>query len=98
SPGGSDAPRSSPACAQCHLPAAVRASPPLLALDPAHWLALIEQHRISLWNSVTALFGMLLEHAESERRELPSSLRVSMLYGDLIALTLPERACALQPT
>ncbi|KPY82891.1 Amino acid adenylation [Pseudomonas syringae pv. tagetis] len=78
--------------------AAVVMLDPQQALDPAHWLALIEQHRISLWNSVPALFGMLLEHAESERRALPSSLRVAMLSGDWIALTLPERAWALQPT
>ncbi len=67
------------------------------ALDPAHWMTLIREHRISLWNSVPALFGMLLEYVESERGELPASLRVAMLSGDWIPLTLPERAWALQP-
>ncbi|WP_122358917.1 non-ribosomal peptide synthetase [Pseudomonas ficuserectae] len=78
--------------------AAVVLLEPQQALDPAHWLALIERHQVSLWNSVPALFGMLLEYAEGERSALPSSLRVAMLSGDWIPLTLPERAWALQPT
>ncbi|MFI3044765.1 amino acid adenylation domain-containing protein [Pseudomonas coronafaciens] len=77
--------------------AAVVMLEPQLALDPAHWLSLIERHRISLWNSVPALFGMLLEYVEGEQGALPSSLRVAMLSGDWIPLTLPERAWALQP-
>ncbi|RMM89311.1 Non-ribosomal peptide synthetase [Pseudomonas savastanoi pv. glycinea] len=78
--------------------AAVVLLEPQQALDPAHWLALIERHQVSLWNSVPALFSMLLEYAEGERSALPSSLRVAMLSGDWIPLTLPERAWALQPT
>ncbi|WP_323158432.1 non-ribosomal peptide synthetase [Pseudomonas viridiflava] len=77
--------------------AAVVLLDPQQALDPAHWMTLIREHRISLWNSVPALFGMLLEYVESERGELPASLRVAMLSGDWIPLTLPERAWALQP-
>ncbi|MBV4477559.1 non-ribosomal peptide synthetase [Pseudomonas botevensis] len=77
--------------------AAVVILEPQLALDPAHWLALIERHRISLWNSVPALLGMLLEYVEGEGGALPACLRVAMLSGDWIPLTLPERAWALQP-
>ncbi|WP_246771741.1 amino acid adenylation domain-containing protein, partial [Pseudomonas syringae] len=77
--------------------AAVVLLEPQQALDPAHWLTLIERHQVSLWNSVPALFGMLLEYVQSERNALPSCLRVAMLSGDWIPLTLPERAWALQP-
>ncbi|MCF5706401.1 amino acid adenylation domain-containing protein [Pseudomonas syringae] len=77
--------------------AAVVLLDPQQSLDPAHWMALIREHRVSLWNSVPALFGMLLEYVESEGGALPSSLRVAMLSGDWIPLTLPERAWALQP-
>ncbi|EGH17668.1 non-ribosomal peptide synthetase, partial [Pseudomonas savastanoi pv. glycinea str. race 4] len=62
--------------------AAVVLLEPQQALDPAHWLALIERHQVSLWNSVPALFSMLLEYAEGERSALPSSLRVAMLSGE----------------
>ncbi|KPX24577.1 Amino acid adenylation, partial [Pseudomonas amygdali pv. eriobotryae] len=58
--------------------AAVVLLEPQQALDPAHWLGLIERHQVSLWNSVPALFGMLLEYAEGERSALPSSLRVAI--------------------
>jgi len=77
--------------------AAVVLLEPQLSLDPAHWLALIERHRVSLWNSVPALLGMLVEYVEGEGGALPVSLRVAMLSGDCIPLTLPERAWALQP-
>ncbi|MEE4678039.1 amino acid adenylation domain-containing protein [Pseudomonas alliivorans] len=77
--------------------AAVVVLDPQQALDPAHWMMLIREHRVSLWNSVPALFGMLLEYVESERGALPASLRVAMLSGDWIPLTLPERAWALWP-
>ncbi|WP_024698598.1 non-ribosomal peptide synthetase [Pseudomonas avellanae] len=78
--------------------AAVVMLEPQQALDPVHWLALIERHRVSLWNSVPALFGMLLESVEGQQGGLPSSLRVAMLSGDWIPLTLPERTWALLPT
>ena len=77
--------------------AAVVILDPQLTLDPAHWLALIERHQVSLWNSVPALLGMLVEYVEGEDGALPASLRVAMLSGDWIPLTLPERAWALQP-
>ena len=77
--------------------AAVVILEPQLTLDPAHWRALIERHRVSLWNSVPALLGMLVEYVEGEGGALPASLRVAMLSGDWIPLTLPERAWTLQP-
>ncbi|MCL5225673.1 non-ribosomal peptide synthetase [Pseudomonas nunensis] len=78
--------------------AAVVVLEPQLALDPAHWRDLIERHQVSLWNSVPALLGMLLEYFEGEGGTLPASLRVAMLSGDWIPLTLPQRLWALQPT
>ncbi len=77
--------------------AAVVILDPQLTLDPAHWLELIKRHHVSLWNSVPALLGMLVEYVEGEGGALPASLRVAMLSGDWIPLTLPERTWALQP-
>ncbi|MEE1886407.1 non-ribosomal peptide synthetase [Pseudomonas carassii] len=77
--------------------AAVVMLEPQLSLDPAHWTALVEQHRVSLWNSVPALLGMLVEYLEGEGRAMPASLRLAMLSGDWIPLALPERARVLRP-
>jgi len=78
--------------------AAVVILEPQLALDPAHWNALIERHQVSLWNSVPALLGMLLEYVEGEGGTLPASVRVAMLSGDWIPLTLPQRLWTAQPS
>ncbi|MET0136199.1 MAG: amino acid adenylation domain-containing protein [Kibdelosporangium sp.] len=70
--------------------AAVVVLSPQPARDPAHWLDLMRTHRVTVWNSVPALLVMLVDHAENGH-ELPSSLRLAMLSGDWIPLTLPDR-------
>ncbi|SCL70623.1 non-ribosomal peptide synthetase [Micromonospora peucetia] len=70
--------------------AAVVTLDPELARDPAHWWDLARTHRVSVWNSVPALAGLLLDHADAGR-PLPPSLRLAMLSGDWIPLTLPGR-------
>ncbi|MDK2126024.1 non-ribosomal peptide synthetase [Parachitinimonas caeni] len=77
--------------------AAVVLLTPELARDPAHWLALMTTHQVSLWNSVPALLGLLVEYAEGHHLPLPSSLRLAMLSGDWIPLSLPPRFSALLP-
>ncbi|MBX8496839.1 non-ribosomal peptide synthetase [Pseudomonas cichorii] len=59
--------------------------------DPALWCDLIVKHRITLWNSVPALFDMLLTYSEGFELNSPAHLRVVMLSGDWIGLDLPER-------
>ncbi|MFA1029137.1 bactin non-ribosomal peptide synthetase [Pseudomonas syringae pv. helianthi] len=59
--------------------------------DPALWCRLIDQHRITLWNSVPALLDMLLTYSEGFDLHSPASLRLVMLSGDWIGLDLPER-------
>ncbi|MES2936895.1 MAG: amino acid adenylation domain-containing protein [Pseudomonadota bacterium] len=77
--------------------AAVVMLDPDAALDPAQWHALVETHRVSIWNSVPALLGMLAEYAESAGLRLPGSLRLAMLSGDWIPVGLPARVRALAP-
>ncbi len=57
--------------------------------DPAHWLELIEQKEITIWNSVPALMQMLLEHLDSHS-QVKNSLRLVLLSGDWIPLDLPK--------
>lgn len=59
--------------------------------DPRHWLELVENHQITLWNSVPALMQMQVEEAESLGKSLPESLRLVMLSGDWIPLALPDQ-------
>ncbi|NEZ61542.1 amino acid adenylation domain-containing protein [Leptolyngbyaceae cyanobacterium CCMR0082] len=56
--------------------------------EPDHWIDLISQHQITLWNSVPALMQMLVD-ATSNHTAILSSLRLVLLSGDWIPLTLP---------
>ncbi|WP_168222430.1 non-ribosomal peptide synthetase [Micromonospora sp. HM134] len=76
--------------------AAVVTLDPELARDPAHWADRARTHRVSVWNSVPALAGLLLDHADAGH-PLPTSLRLAMLSGDWIPLALPDRLRAALP-
>ncbi|MBP0020476.1 MAG: amino acid adenylation domain-containing protein [Cyanobacteria bacterium SBLK] len=54
--------------------------------DPRHWAELLQQHQITLWNSVPALMQMMVDYA----RDL-EDLRLVLLSGDWIPLSLPEQ-------
>ncbi|MEU7853455.1 amino acid adenylation domain-containing protein [Nonomuraea sp. NPDC049141] len=64
--------------------------------DPAAWARLVTEHRVTVWNSVPALMELLVDHAEHEGTDL-SSLRLVLMSGDWIPLTLPDRIRALAP-
>ncbi|MCH3963494.1 MAG: amino acid adenylation domain-containing protein [Clostridium sp.] len=57
--------------------------------DPQLWLKLIKDYEISVWNSVPILFDMLVTMAEGLNEKL--SIRIVMLSGDWIGITLPSR-------
>ncbi|HEY6362702.1 MAG TPA: amino acid adenylation domain-containing protein, partial [Vicinamibacterales bacterium] len=63
--------------------------------EPAEWLALMHEHRVTIWNSVPALMEMLVEHVASRGEQWPASLRLVMLSGDWIPVGLPDRIRAL---
>lgn len=58
--------------------------------DPAHWLDLMRQHGVTLWNSVPALMAMLTEFLSAEARSSELPLRLAMLSGDWIPVALPD--------
>ena len=62
--------------------------------EPAHWTELVEQHAVTLWNSVPSLLKLTLEHLEGGARggSPLQSLRAILLSGDWIPLDLPARA------
>lgn len=61
--------------------------------DPGHWLGLMQRSGVTVWNTVPALLGMLVEY----REEQVDALRVVMLSGDWIPLGLPARIKAMAP-
>jgi amino acid adenylation domain-containing protein len=71
-----------------------------LLRDPSHWRSLIEEHRITVMNSVPALTQLLVEHVENSSELLPLSLRLLMMSGDWIPIDLPERIrlCSNDPS
>ena len=68
--------------------------------DPTHWMSLVTQYRVSVWNSVPALMAWKLdsmvwpEKNRTVSSEL-SSLRLVLLSGDRIPANLPPRIRAV---
>lgn len=67
-----------------------------LRTDPAHWWNLIERHDVTVWNTVPALMQMCVEFAETQSY-VPAALKVVMMSGDWIPVSLPERINSLWP-
>jgi amino acid adenylation domain-containing protein len=64
---------------------------------PRHWLDLIVKERVTLWNSVPAMMEMLVNYLEIKSETLPSSLRLAILGGDWLPVSLVNRLKALAP-
>ncbi|VVS94553.1 non-ribosomal peptide synthetase [Desulfoluna spongiiphila] len=65
--------------------------------EPRHWCTLVAEHKVTLWNSVPALFQMLMAHLDGKDASLLSSLETVLLSGDWIPLDLPKQASTLLP-
>jgi amino acid adenylation domain-containing protein len=65
--------------------------------NPNHWADLIQREQVTLWNSVPAMMEMLV-NTVSDRQQPPlSSLRLAILGGDWLPVSLPDRIRALAP-
>ncbi|OCG21783.1 non-ribosomal peptide synthetase [Gilliamella sp. App4-10] len=56
--------------------------------DPQHWLDMLNRAKVTVWNSVPALMQMLCEYQNGCSASCPQ-LRLALLSGDWIPLTLP---------
>ncbi|WP_373526928.1 amino acid adenylation domain-containing protein [Nostoc sp.] len=65
--------------------------------DPAHWAELMVREKVTLWNSVPAMMQMLVEYAESQSVVIPANLRLVIMGGDWLAISLPHRLKTLVP-
>lgn len=64
-------------------------------LEPAAWAALMREHGVTVWHSVPALLEMLVAHVEHRPSEHPAQLRLVLLGGDWIPVSLPDRVRAV---
>ncbi|TXC99826.1 non-ribosomal peptide synthetase [Streptomyces sp. ISID311] len=69
---------------------------PARGADPSHWAELVAEHGVTVWNSVPAQLHMLADYLTTAPTGLPS-LRLALLSGDWIAVTLPGRLRTLLP-
>ncbi|MBT0565850.1 non-ribosomal peptide synthetase [Williamsia sp. CHRR-6] len=69
------------------------------ARDPQHWLDLIATEQVTVWNTAPAVLEMLMEYCTlvPGAARLLRSLRLVMLSGDWIPVTLPDRIRAVLP-
>lgn len=70
---------------------------PDMTRDPAHWFDLVQEHRVTLWNTVPALMNLLVDYVEEAGRSLGGHLRLVWMSGDWIPLSLPDRIRRLAP-
>jgi len=66
------------------------------SLDPARWTELLARHEVTIWNSVPALMQAWTENGQPLGTPVPG-LRLVMLSGDSIPVSLPDRVRGLQP-
>jgi amino acid adenylation domain-containing protein len=64
--------------------------------EPGRWREWMERERVTVWNSVPALMQMLVDHLEGRGEALPPSLRLVLMSGDWIPVTLPDRIRGLR--
>jgi amino acid adenylation domain-containing protein/non-ribosomal peptide synthase protein (TIGR01720 family) len=65
--------------------------------DPAGWASLIAEHGVTIWNSVPALLGLIVDYAGGRADRLGQSLRLALLSGDWVPLELPDQIRSLIP-
>ncbi|MDG4830626.1 amino acid adenylation domain-containing protein [Solwaraspora sp. WMMD1047] len=63
---------------------------PRLVHDPAHWSDLVARHGVTVWNSVPALLQTWIDDRGHRGAPTESRLRLAMLSGDWIPVTLPD--------
>ncbi|MFG2728474.1 amino acid adenylation domain-containing protein [Streptomyces canus] len=65
--------------------------------DPEHWARLLVAENVTVWNSAPALLNLLADHLEQTGAGPLPLLRLALLGGDWVPVTLPDRVHALAP-
>ena len=61
------------------------------AMEPAHWASLIEEHQVTLWDTVPASVELLVEQFDFMGRPSTAPIRNVLMSGDWIDPALPQR-------
>ncbi len=64
---------------------------PSASPDPSHWLDLIVNEQVTIWNSAPALMEMFIEYVSGREVILPEALRLVLMSGDWIPVKLPDQ-------
>ncbi|MFF1379242.1 amino acid adenylation domain-containing protein [Streptomyces sp. NPDC058308] len=65
--------------------------------NPGHWLDLVRREGVTTWLGAPALFELFCEQVERDPEPWVASLRLLIMGGDWIPLSLPERARDIAP-
>lgn len=68
-----------------------------LSRDYNHWEDLTRRHHVTVWNSAPPLMGMLADGWEFGSLCPLASLRIALLSGDWIPVSLPDRVRRMSP-
>lgn len=62
-----------------------------LVKEPSHWIELMNQEYITVWNSVPAFVEMLVEYESYQQKLKNKTLRLVLMSGDWIPTKLPVK-------
>lgn len=65
--------------------------------SPDDWARMVREHKVTVWNTVPALLEMQIEYLGARAASDLASLRLVMLSGDWIPVSLPGRLAAQLP-
>ncbi len=65
--------------------------------DARAWARLMQHERVTIWHTAPAMLRMLVDHCETDPTLVPEALRLVLLGGDWIPVSLPDRLRALVP-
>ena len=63
--------------------------------DVSYWAEQVKKHRVTVWNSAPQLLEMYVEYVENHIEKRPDGLRLVLLGGDWVPVTLPDRVKAI---
>jgi acyl-CoA synthetase (AMP-forming)/AMP-acid ligase II/predicted O-methyltransferase YrrM len=75
--------------------AAIVAPRPDQMQEPSAWAELMRRNGVSIWHTAPAMLKMLVDWLEQHPDRAPASLRLVLLGGDWIPVSLPDRLRAL---
>ena len=65
--------------------------------EPGAWARLARRHHVSVWNSAPQLLKMLVDYVEDKPELWPVDLHLTILGGDWVPVSLPDRLKAIAP-